>query len=85
MSAGVAALPPEAGQGQLLSHLSCCCCPCCLQERYRGRAQIAFTGFQAPAVIAAELLVFTDSDALGLLWKRPVDSFSLFSRVSHMP
>jgi hypothetical protein len=58
---------------------------CCAQERYRGRAQIAFTKFDQPQVIAAELLLFDSADCIGLLWKRPVDSFSLFSRASQLP
>jgi hypothetical protein len=59
------------------------CCP--VQERYRGRAQIAYTDFDRPQVIAAELVLFDSPDCIGLLWKQPMDSFSLFSRASQLP
>eukprot|EP00775_Hariotina_reticulata_P005320 gene5319-5555_t len=56
-----------------------------VKERYRGRSQIAFTSFDSPRVIAAELITFEDLDCFGLLWKHPVMSFSLFSRASPLP
>lgn len=56
-----------------------------MQERYRGRAQIAYAEFDRPQVIAAELVLFDSPDCVGLLWKRPMDSFSLFSRASQLP
>jgi hypothetical protein len=54
--------------------------PCCLQERYRGRAQIAATGFHHPATIAAELLLF-GTECFGVVWGTPLSMFSLFSKV----
>ncbi|WIA33544.1 hypothetical protein OEZ86_006668 [Tetradesmus obliquus] len=56
-----------------------------VKERYRGRAQIAYAEFDRPQVIAAELVLFDSPDCVGLLWKRPMDSFSLFSRASQLP
>lgn len=58
----------------------CVCCLLCLQERYRGRAQIASSGFQQPATVAAELLLF-GPDCFGVVWGAPLSMFSLFSRV----
>lgn len=56
------------------------------QERYRGRAQIANTYFVQPKVVNAELIVFEGTqDCIGIMWKEPLDSFSLFTRVTQLP
>lgn len=57
----------------------------CLQERYTGLAQIAEAYFRIPKILCVELLVFEGDDCLGLMWKAPMDSFSLLSRVHSLP
>lgn len=56
-----------------------------LQERYSGLAQIADVHFQSPRLIEVQLLVFEGGDCLGLLWRPPMDSFSLLSRLPDLP
>jgi hypothetical protein len=61
--------------------MPCLCFPC-PQDRFSGLAQIAEVYYQHPRVLPVELLAFESPDCLGLLWKSPMDSFSLLSRVS---
>ena len=60
-------------------------CLSCLQERYRGLAQIADTNFKDPKIIGVELVVFEDAACFGVLWAPPMHTFSFFVRQPGLP